>query len=164
MSDGFSGRQPALRASGAAPAGGASAVVDPGADDAHFQMLLHAARSQPEPQRLLFVFATAVLPDAATADQHARFAAGEGGELAPALYVDKDPHALTTFAALVAESRHTGQSWQVMFAAGLSGHGRHAPTPIETERALDAMVEDIRHGRLGRYAAYDAAGAPLAFS
>ena len=87
-------------------------------DESHFQLLLHAARSQPEPQRLLFVFAAAALPDAATAEQRSRFAAGEGGELAPVMCVDKDPHALTTFAALAAESRYTGQPWQVVFVVG----------------------------------------------
>ena len=163
MDDDFSGRQPSAQANSVDPAGAAPTAADVAYDDAHFQMLLHAARSQPEPQRLLFVFASAVLPDDATADQRTRFAAGEGGELAPVLCVDKDPQALTTFASLVAESRATGQSWHVMFAVGLSGHGRHAPTPIETGHALDSMVENIRQGRLGRYAAYDAVGAPLAF-
>ncbi|MEO8137001.1 MAG: ribonucleotide reductase subunit alpha [Betaproteobacteria bacterium] len=133
-------------------------------DDSHFQLLLHAARSQPEPQRLLFVFAAAALPGDATADQRLRFEAGEGGELAPVMCVDKDPHALTTFDALKGESEHTGQPWQVMFVVGLSGRGQHAPTPLETEAALNAMVEAVRQGSIVRYAAYDARGEPLGFS
>jgi len=44
-----------------------------------FDDLLCAARGQPEPQRLLFVFANAELPDAATPAQRARFEAGGGG-------------------------------------------------------------------------------------
>lgn len=48
-------------------------------DISSFDDLLHAARAQPEPQRLLFVFAAAELPDDATPAQRARFAAGQGG-------------------------------------------------------------------------------------
>ncbi len=40
-----------------------------------FQSLLDAARQQPEPQRLLLVFARAELPDGATAAERARFEA-----------------------------------------------------------------------------------------
>ena len=133
-------------------------------DDSHFQLLLHAARSQPEPQRLLFVLAAAVLPDAATPAQRQQFEAGEGGELAPVVCVDKDPHALTTFAALKVESELAGQPWQVMFVVGLSGRRQQAPTPMETEAALNVMVEAVRQGSFGRYAAYDARGEPLSFS
>ena len=38
-----------------------------------FDDLIEAARAQPEPQRLLFVFAAVELPDDATAAQRARF-------------------------------------------------------------------------------------------
>jgi len=43
-----------------------------------FDDLLRAAREQSEPQRLLFVFANAVLPDNITPEQRARFEAGQG--------------------------------------------------------------------------------------
>ena len=49
----------------------------------HFDQLLLAAAAQPEPQRLLFVFATAELPEDATPAQRERFAAGGGGTLSP---------------------------------------------------------------------------------
>ena len=48
-----------------------------------FDDLLRAARSQPEPQRLLFVFAGAELPEDCTPEQRARFEAGQGGALTP---------------------------------------------------------------------------------
>lgn len=41
-----------------------------------FDQLLQAAAAQPEPQRLLFVFAEAELPGDADAAQRARFEAG----------------------------------------------------------------------------------------
>ena len=132
------------------------------ADNSHFSLLLHAA-ARSGGRQLLFVFATAVLPADATSEQRARFDAGEGGELAPVMCVDKDPHALTTFEALCAESLLAGEPWQVMFAVGLSGRGQIAPTPLQTEEALNAMVEGVRQGSLARYAAYDARGEPLGF-
>jgi hypothetical protein len=52
-----------------------------------FEDLLHAARQQPEPQRLLFVFADVELPDDSTAEQRARFQAGEGGTFVPLMSV-----------------------------------------------------------------------------
>ncbi len=131
--------------------------------DSHFQLLLHAAKSQPEPQRLLFVFAAASLPVDANAGQKLRFEAGEAGELAPVMCVDKNPNALTTFDALVAESLHAGASWQVVFVAGLSGKGRAAPPESQTEQALNDMVDAVRQGTIHRYAAYDAHGEPLRF-
>ena len=132
--------------------------------DSHFELLLHAARSQPEPQRILLVFAAAALPADATDEQRARFEAGEGGELDPVMCVDKDPHALTTFASLVAESAQIGNPWKVVFVAGLSGKGQLAPTDADAERAINDMVEAIRLGMINRYAAYDARGEPLSFA
>jgi hypothetical protein len=71
---------------------------------ANFDDLPRAARNQPEPQRLLFVFATAELPDDSTPQQRADFLAGQGGALMPTMSVDKAPEELNTFAALVEES------------------------------------------------------------
>src|SRR3569833_112375 len=94
----------------------------------HFQQLLQAAAAQPEPQRLLFVFAGAELPDHPTPAQRERFTAGRGGALAPQMCVDKAPGDLADFDALVAESRLAGPPWQVVFAAALSGaEGRPPP-------------------------------------
>ena len=50
----------------------------------NFDDLLRAARAQPQPQRLLFVFAGAELPDDSTPEQRAAFESGEGGALAAA--------------------------------------------------------------------------------
>ena len=62
-----------------------------------FDDLLHAARAQPEPQRLLFVFAGVELPDDATPAQRERFAAGQGGALVPMMCVDKRPEEIASF-------------------------------------------------------------------
>ena len=63
-------------------------------DISSFDDLLHAARLQPEPQRLLFVFVGVELPDDATPAQRARFEQGQGGALVPLMCVDKTPQEL----------------------------------------------------------------------
>ncbi len=129
----------------------------------HFQQLLQAAAAQPDPQRLLFVFAAAELPDDATPAQRARFAAGEGGALAPLMCVDKAPAELSGFDALLAESRRAGPPWQVVFAAGLGGRNGQPPSAAQVDTALEAMVEAVRSGDIGRFAAYGPDGDPLEF-
>jgi hypothetical protein len=126
--------------------------------NAPFDQLLQAAAAQPEPQRLLLVFASAELPEDATPAQRLRFAAGKGGALAPLMCVDKDPAQLAGFDALVAESRDAGPPWQVVFAAGLSGSGGRPPGAAQIEQALQAMVERVRSGQIEGLLALDASG------
>lgn len=126
--------------------------------DSDFQQLLQAAAAQAEPQRLLFVFARADLPDRATVEQRDRFLAGRGGTLTPLMCVDKAPRDLADFAALRAESRRAGPPWQVVFAAGLSGAGGKPPTEAQVGPALEKMVNAIWTGSVGQFAAFDASG------
>lgn len=128
-----------------------------------FEDLLHAARQQPEPQRLLFVFADADLPDDSTPEQRARFQAGQGGALIPLMSVDKTPDELDTFAALVEESRQFGHDWAVVFVAGLSGRGGRAPTSAEADQSLQRMIEAIKTGAFGAFMPFDRQGQPILF-
>jgi hypothetical protein len=130
----------------------------------HFQQLLNAAAAQPEPQRLLFVFAAAELPDDANPEQRRRFEAGRGGALVPLACVDKDPAELGSWAALVTESRQASPPWQVVFIAGLPGRGGRPPPARDIDTALEKMVGNIRQGRFSGYMALKANGEPLAFS
>ena len=123
-----------------------------------FADLLEAARQQDEPQRLLFVFAGATLPEGASAEQRARFEAGESGELAPLMCVDKDPATLSDFAALAAEAARVGPPWALVFAAGLAGRGHQAPDPATVGAALQRMVDAVRAGDLDRFIAFDLQG------
>lgn len=124
----------------------------------HFAQLLAAAAAQSEPQRLLFVFAGAELPDNATPEQARLFHASKGGALAPLMCVDKAPQDLADFPALVAESRRAGPPWSVVFAASLSGRAGLAPDKAQTETALQTMVEAVRTGRINGFAAYGPEG------
>lgn len=127
-------------------------------DIACFDDLLRAARAQPEPQRLLLVFATASLPADASAAQREGFEAGVGGELAPALCVDKDPRALADFAALVAEAQQFATPWHLVFAAALGGRGGQAPSDAQVDAALQSMVDALRGGRVDGFVPFDRHG------
>ena len=131
-----------------------------------FDQLLRSAAAQPQPQRLLFVFATAELPEDATSAQRERFAAGGGGTLSPVVCVDKGLDELSGFEALVTEAResnNSGTAWHVVFAAGLSGRNGQAPAAEQVERALQLMVERVRGGMIDSFLALDPAGETLQF-
>lgn len=130
----------------------------------NFDDLLQAARQQPEPQRLLFVFAGAELPDNATALQRAQFDAGEGGELAPLMCVDKAPAELSGFAAFAAEAARAGPPWSIVFAAAVSGRGGVPPTSRDAEAPLQRMVDAIKSGRLEGLLPFDRRGEPVSFA
>ena len=129
----------------------------------HFDQLLQAAAAEPQPQRLLFVFATAGLPDDATPAQRQRFAAGSGGNLTPLMCVDKGAAELAGFEQLVAESQTAGPPWDVVFAAGLAGRSGQPPSAQQVEQALEGMVERVRSGTIGNLLALDSSGEPLHF-
>jgi hypothetical protein len=123
-----------------------------------FEDLLQAARAQAQPQRLLFVFVGATLPPDASAEQRAAFEAGESGELAPLMCVDKDPQALPGFDALAAEALAFAQPWALVFAAAISGAGGQVPDDSRVAAALQRMVEAVRAGELGNFIPFDRQG------
>ena len=128
-----------------------------------FADLLDEARRQPEPQRLLFVFARAELPDHPNAAQRERFERGEGGVLMPVLCVDKTLDELSDMAALVEESRRTEVEWDIVFAAALAGDGREPPDSDEAEIPLQRMVESLQQGTIDNFLAFDRRGDAVSF-
>jgi hypothetical protein len=124
----------------------------------NFADLLAAAHAEPEPQRLLLVFAAAELPRDATPAERALFERGEGGALAPVVCVDKRPEEIADFAALCAESDLTAQRWDILFVAAMSGRGGHAPNADEAVQPLRMMVEQIKGGHIARFVAVDRSG------
>lgn len=130
----------------------------------NFDDLLRAAREQSEPQRLLFVFANAVLPEDSTPEQRARFQAGQGGALMPLMSVDKSPDEIGTFDALVEESRQHAQDWSIVFVASLSGYDGRAPTSMQADNSLRRMIESIKTGSFGSFIPFDRRGEPVLFA
>jgi hypothetical protein len=127
-------------------------------DIAHFDDLLAAARQQPVPQRLLLVFASASLPADATPAQRAAFEAGESGELAPQMCVDKDPLDLADFTTLAQEAAATGLDWALVFASALGGRTGRPPDAAAVDAALQRMVEAIKAGQLAGLIPFDRRG------
>ncbi|TWI07230.1 ribonucleotide reductase subunit alpha [Aerolutibacter ruishenii] len=130
---------------------------------ASFQDLLDAAHRQPDPQRLLFVFARVDLPENATDDQRQRHAQREGGTLSPSLCVDKTPAEVANFEALVVESETTGQPWDIVFVGSMGGRAGVAPNSDEAAQPLRFMVNAINNGRVSDFAAFDRNGEVLQF-
>lgn len=126
-----------------------------------FDDFMRMARRQPEPQQLLFVFTRSELPLDHTPEQAARFAAGEGGHLAPIGCVDKALRDIKGFADFAGEADAHLETWDVIFAAALPGVGNRPPTPLAINQALDRMVETVRDGEVALYLAFDREGIPL---
>ncbi|MDX1755378.1 MAG: ribonucleotide reductase subunit alpha [Marinobacter sp.] len=120
--------------------------------------LIHAACHQPLPQRLLFVFCRAELPEDASESERRAFEAGEGGALVPVVCVDKLPQEVVEFDRLREESRHTGQAWDIVFVAAMEGRGGVAPSSDEAQQPLTMMVETLRLGQPGNYLPFDQNG------
>ncbi len=116
----------------------------------HFNDLIASACAQIEPQRLLLVFAGASLPAGATAEQRARFEAGESGELAPLMCVRE--------AALL------GAHWSVVFAAALSGTAGRRPSEGQVDAHMQRMVEAVKRGQLSGLIAFDGCGEAVQLS
>lgn len=127
-------------------------------DISTFDDLLAAARQQPQPQRLLLVFAAIELPDDATPAERAAFERGQGGALVPQMCVDKRPDELGSFEQLTQEATAFGQPWGMVFAAALSGAAGQAPTSADAEAPLQRMVQAIRMGRIQNLIPFDPQG------
>lgn len=110
------------------------------------------------------MFAVAELPADASPAQRERFLEGQGGALTPLMCVDKAPAELADFEALLAEFGLAGPPWQVVFAAALSGRAGRPPSKSQIEAALQSMVDAVRLGGVGRFAAFGPAGEPFLFS
>ncbi len=124
----------------------------------NYDDLLQAAKSQSEPQLLLFVFTKAELPEDATEIEKENFAKGLGGTLTPVVCVDKSPEDLSDFTALLEESKKTGQDWDVAFVSSMSGQAGIAPNSDQAEQPLQMMVQAIQSGGIGGFLAFSNSG------
>ncbi len=126
--------------------------------------LLEAAKQQPEPQRLLFVFTQPELPEGYTAAQNQGFQDGTGGVLTPQICTDKALDELGNFSDLVEESRLMGQDWKIVFVACLAGRAGVMPSSEEAQAHLKTMVNSIQNGAISKFLAYDRDGNLVQFS
>lgn len=130
-----------------------------------FDSYLAAARGQREPQRLLFVFAKAVLPEDHDDAEAERFRAGQGGGLLPVMYVDKHPDEVAGFDGLVQESRQMGEDWHIVLTAALGGRGGEPPSDQRVDDAFNSIIGAIHAGGdLSNLLAFDREGVPLTFA
>ncbi len=123
-----------------------------------FDDLVLAARQQSQPQQMLFVFATAELPDDATPERRAEFDQGVGGALVPAMCVDKAIDEISDFPAIKREACQFAMNWRVLFASSLSGTGNQPPADEKIKSALDRMVESIKLGSFVNMIVFNDAG------
>jgi hypothetical protein len=110
---------------------------------------------------LLFVFTGAELPADASDTQREQFAAGEGGELAPLMCVDKSLSDLTHFDQLKAEAERAGPPWAIVFAAAMGGRGGQMPSSADAAAPLQRMVDSIKAGQLAGMLPFNRDGVPV---
>lgn len=123
-----------------------------------FDDLLQASRTQPQPQRLLFVFAGIELPEDSTADQRAGFERGEGGALVPLMCVDKAPDELDSFDDLTREAAQFERPWGMVFASAMAGPLGLPPRSEDADEPLKRMVEAIRQGQVDAFIPFNPRG------
>ena len=123
-----------------------------------FDEFLAMARQQPEPQRLLLVFAKAGLEVDASPAERAAFERGEGGALSPAVCVDRTAQEVASFGSLLEESAQAIEHWDILFVATMDGRGGHVPNSDEAVQPLRMMVEQIKGGRVSQLLAVDRSG------
>lgn len=130
-----------------------------------YKSLLEVGRQQTEPQRFLFVFLQASLPEDSSDTNKQSFYAGQGGELKALMCVDKDLAELIDFSDLVTESEQMGQDWSMVLIACLSGNNGISPSSSEAEEPLKMMVQAVQNGAdLSKYLAFDKQGLLLNFT
>lgn len=128
-----------------------------------YEDLLNAANKQADPQRLLFVFTSAGLPDDHTKDQEKQFKARKGGTLTPVMCIDKLASERAGFASLAEESRQTEMDWDIVFVACMATRSGIAPNKEETEQPFKTMINSIQSGSVGSYLAFNRDGELVQF-
>ena len=123
-----------------------------------FDEFLAIARQQPEPQRLLLVFAKAGIEVDATPAERAAFERGEGGVLSPAVCVDRLREEVGSFGSLLEASTQAIEPCDILFVATMDGRGGHVPNSDEAVQPLRMMVEQIKGGRVSQLLAVDRSG------
>lgn len=123
-----------------------------------FKDLLDMTNEQPEPQRLLFLFAK-------TEDTKGKAKKHQSGNITPVMCVDKLPAELSDFSSLRDEADSVNKEWNFIFIAGLSGSNGTAPSSDDAEPYLNKMTNDLANGQdLSRYVIIDRNEEPIEIS
>lgn len=121
-----------------------------------FSDLLSMAGEQPDPQRILFLFA------ATDTTNKSKKRDDKKGTIEPTMVVDKLPSELTTFSALVKEADSINENWDFVFIASLAGQMKQAPSSEDAQPYLDKMTDDVMTGsNIRRYVVFDREENPI---
>jgi len=113
-----------------------------------FNHLLTKTKEQPEPQRLLMLFANAQVEKSTNENMN--------GSITPVMCVDKLPEELNSFSDLIEEADGISKDWNFIFFASLAGDKGQAPTTEEADPYLNKMTNDVASGAdLSRYVVFD---------
>ncbi len=131
----------------------------------NYETLVEAARQDPDPQRLLFLFLESYLMEDHSDEEAKNFNAGKGGGLKPVFHVNFTPDELSTFEALATESQGMETDWHVVLVGCLSGEDGNPPTDKSIEEWTQFMEQAVLNGSpLSQFLAFDRSGDPLHFS
>lgn len=114
----------------------------------NFDDLLQIARSEGQPQSLLFVFLTAQIEADATAEQRAAFDQGEGGVLVPLMCVDKRPQDIASFEQFSAQADTMNSTWTLVLAGALSGIASAPPSDSKIDEIFQRWLAQIQNGQM----------------
>ena len=121
-----------------------------------YDALLEVARGRDEPQRLLFVFSRKESREGLDiVEPQMNFS------ISPVVYIDKTLDELSTFEALVEETRQIDLDWHIVFVAGLVGNDGEMPSPEDADQRMQSMARSIEQGTISKFAAYDQKGNPV---
>lgn len=101
-----------------------------------FNDLINAANEQPEPQRLLLMFAKTET-DAEDSSS---------GSITPTMCIDKLPEELSSFEELITEADGISTEWDFIFCGGLSGLNGAPPSSDDAEPHLKKMTNQLASG------------------
>lgn len=114
---------------------------------------------QPEPQRLLFLFAST------EESNKSRKREDKNGSIQPVMVVDKLPGEIKDFNAFVTEADHINNNWDFIFIASLGGEHNQPPSSEDAEPYLNKMTEDLLTGsNISKYVVFDRNENPIELS
>lgn len=131
---------------------------------ANYREFLQLVKTRPEPQRLLFVFTDAQLPDDASEHEREQFREREGAALTPILCGDRLATEMEGFSSLCREVEVTGRQWEVLFVSSITRGDGAMPTVADVEQFMKVMLEAIKQGKVSRFAAFNRDGELLRIS